>query len=209
MRPFNLSPIFPPRDFMPIDNTPICLEIGAGKGMHAKLFCQQNPNKILYAIERTINKFNAMAQLKTDHIPNLFPVHADAIAWTVYALFPKQISECFILYPNPEPHNKNQRFTNMPFFEFLLSRMADNGVITLASNIASYIDESELNLQEHWQLPYVKNTISNHSRRTHFEIKYLAKGELCQELIITKPNNYKTRFDDILPKHLWKGENEQ
>jgi hypothetical protein len=29
----------------------------------------------------------------------------------------------------------------------------------------------------------------------HFEIKYLERGELCQQLIITKPEGYRTRFD--------------
>ncbi len=32
-------------------------------------------------------------------------------------------------------------------------------------------------------------------RGTHFEIKYLERGELCQQLIITKPEGYRTRFD--------------
>ncbi|WP_066804419.1 SAM-dependent methyltransferase [Moraxella oblonga] len=202
-RLFDIHQLHTPRDFVPIANVPICLEIGAGKGKHALQFAQNNPDKMLYAVERTANKFEAMQKLKTDNTPNLFPIHADAIAWSVFALYPKQITECFILYPNPEPHNKNQRFTNMPFFEFLLSRMADNATITIASNIDDYIKESEKNLQKIWQLPFIKNTIPNHSQRTHFEIKYLARGELCQELIITKPTNYKTRFDDILPKHLW------
>ncbi|MFV5407223.1 SAM-dependent methyltransferase, partial [Acinetobacter sp. 228] len=37
------------------------------------------------------------------------------------------------------------------------------------------------------------------SARTHFEIKYLERGELCQQLIMTKPEGYKTRFDDFVP----------
>lgn len=208
-RLLNLYALHAPRHFTPIANTPICFEIGAGKGKHARQFAQNNPNKTLYAVERTANKFDAMQKLQSEsHIPNLTVINADAISWSVYAIYPKQISECFILYPNPEPYNKNQRFINMPYFEFLLSRLMDNGTITIASNIQEYIDECELKLQEVWQLPYIKNTIPSHSDRTHFEIKYLARGELCQELIITKPANYQTRFDDILPKHLWENNND-
>jgi len=34
------------------------------------------------------------------------------------------------------------------------------------------------------------------SERTHFEVKYLARGETCWELTMRKPEGYKTRFDD-------------
>lgn len=199
-RLFNLTALHAPRAFVPIDDTPICLEIGAGKGKHALLFATQNPDKHLYAIERTTEKFGAFDKLaKPD---NLTAIHADAIAWVAYALYPKQVQTCFILYPNPEPKNKNQRFLNMPFFELLLSKMADGGQIILASNITSYIDEAENLLNDVWQLPYDKRQIPPTSARTHFEIKYLARGEKCQELMMTKPVGYRTRFDKTLPLHL-------
>lgn len=205
-RLFNLQALHAPRAFTPIANTPICFEIGAGKGKHALQFAQNNPDKHLIALERTAGKAGVFNQENCP--PNLSFIHADAIAWSVFALYPKQISHCFILYPNPEPHNKNQRFINMPYFEFLLSRIMDNGTITIASNIQEYIDECESKLQEVWQLPFIKNIIPANSERTHFEVKYLARGELCQELIITKPANYQTRFDDIFPKHLWENNND-
>ena len=41
----------------------------------------------------------------------------------------------------------------------------------------------------------MKERIADSSARTHFEIKYLERGELCQQLIITKPEGYRTRFD--------------
>ncbi|UYZ69559.1 tRNA (guanine-N(7)-)-methyltransferase [Moraxella bovis] len=202
-RIFHLASLRPPRDFYPIAGTPICLEIGAGKGKHALLFAHQNPDKHLYAIERTAIKFGAFdKQAGIANPPNLTAIHADAIAWTAFAVYPKQLQTCFILYPNPEPKNKNQRFLNMPFFELLLSKMADGGQIILASNISDYIDEAERLLNEIWQLPYVKRQIEPISARTHFEIKYLARGERCQELIITKPGGYRTRFDETLPLHL-------
>lgn len=199
-RLFNPYALHAPRGFVPIDNTPIYLEIGAGKGKHALLFANQNPQQTLYAIERTAEKFHAFDKLaKQAKYNNLIPIHADAISWVVYGVFPQQIKQCFILYPNPEPHNKNQRFLNMPFFEFLLSRLTDNGQIILASNITEYINEAEQLLKETWCLNYQKINIPKDSKRTHFEIKYLQRGEMCQELIITKPAHYQTRFDKILP----------
>lgn len=202
-RVFNHRALHAPRGFTPISDTPICLEIGAGKGKHAYQFAKDHPDQVLYAIERTSEKFHALNRLSlSSNLPNLRPVHADAIAWTVFAVYPRQIQTCFILYPNPEPKNKTQRFLNMPFFEFLLSRMAEGGQIVLASNISDYIDEAVQSLDDIWRLPFDKKVIDTQSKRTHFEIKYLARGELCQEIVITKPCGYRTRFDDVLPRGL-------
>lgn len=200
-RLFQIDKIHAPRDFQPFptafwlqDN--ICLEIGAGKGKHALQFALANPDKILIAIERTQEKFLAMQkQASLANLPNLYVIHADAIAWISHAVPPKSLSKLFILYPNPEPHNANQRWLNMPFFAFLLSRLKDNGNITLASNIASYIDESFEKAVNIWQLPTTKSQVPDNSKRTHFEVKYLARGEACWQLDMVKPVDYLTEFD--------------
>ncbi len=200
VRQFQPNRMHAPRDFQPIENRPVCVEIGAGKGRHALLFSAQNPHRSLIAVERTREKFLAMQkQHQVEGNQNLTPVHADAIAWMVHAVYPVQVQQIFILYPNPEPHNPAQRWLNMPFFEFLISRLQFNGTLTLASNIPEYIAEAEQQLQQVWQLPYEKQVIAADSARTHFEIKYLARGELCQQLIISRPEHYQTRFDVFLP----------
>lgn len=200
IRQFQAQRMQAPRDFQAISSQPICLEIGAGKGKHALQFTAQHPQQHLVAIERTREKFEAMQkQHQQEGQENLQPVHADALPWVVHALYPQQVEQCFILYPNPEPHNPAQRWLNMPFFEFLLSRLQPKGQITLASNISDYIAEAEQQLQQVWQLPYIKEVIPATSARTHFEIKYLERGELCQQLVISKPETYQTRFDDFMP----------
>ncbi len=200
IRQFQAQRMHAPRDFKKINNTPICVEIGAGKGKHALLFSAQNPHAQLIAIERTREKFLAMhKQHQIEGQPNLTPMHADALPWVVHALYPKQVQQFFILYPNPEPHNPAQRWLNMPFFEFLISRLQIDGTVTLASNIPAYIDEAEQQLIHVWKLPYDKQVIAADSARTHFEVKYLERGELCQQLVIRKPEGYITRFDEFLP----------
>ena len=200
IRQFQAQRMHAPRDFQSIENSPVCVEIGAGKGKHALLFSRQHPHLKLIAVERTREKFIAMQkQHQLEGLPNLKPLHADAIPWVVHALHPNQVQQFFILYPNPEPHNPAQRWLNMPFFEFLISRLHSNGTVTLASNIPEYIDEAEQQLQNIWKLPYEKQVIGQDSARTHFEIKYLERGELCQQLIIQKPENYSTRFDEFQP----------
>lgn len=190
----------PPRGFVsPTFNQPICLEIGAGMGRHAILFAEQNPDQILVAIERTAAKFKVFAVRQQEHLlANLHPVHADALPWVVHALAPASVAQLFILYPNPEPKNPAQRWLNMPFFEFLLSRLQVGATITLASNIPEYLDEAEQQLINVWHLPYERQTIAMDSARTHFEVKYLERGEPCQQLMITKPADYQTRFDQYV-----------
>lgn len=200
IRQFQAQRMVAPRQFKPIEKTSVVVEIGAGKGKHALLFAQQYPETTLYAIERTREKFDAM-QKQAYLVENtqLHPIHADALPWITHALYPKQVNTFYILYPNPEPHNPAQRWLNMPFFEFLLSRLADQGEIILASNMNNYIEEAEQQLKDVWKLPYVKQKIASDSARTHFEVKYLARGELCQQLVISKPTEYQTRFDDFEP----------
>ena len=200
IRQFQAQRMHAPRDFQAIANESVCVEIGAGKGKHALLFSGQHPEHKLIAIERTREKFLAMQkQHQLEGQQNLQIVHADAIPWIVHALFPAQVAQFFILYPNPEPHNATQRWLNMPFFEFLLSRLKAGGSITLVSNIPEYIAEAQQQLIEVWKLPFIQQDVPVDSARTHFEIKYLARGERCQELRITKPAGYQTRFDDFQP----------
>ena len=201
-RAFQPNQLSAPRDFaMPLvllnSELPLVLEIGAGKGKHALSFAQQNPDKHLIAIERTRNKFEAFAKLAGQQSSsNLTAIHADAIAWIVHAIAPSSIGSIYILYPNPEQHNPNQQWLNMPFFEFLLSRLQEGGEIVLATNIEAYMDNAEQQVCEVWCLPHTRSQVASNSQRTHFEIKYLARQENCWQLIMRKPKGYQTRFDD-------------
>ncbi|MDN3446224.1 DUF938 domain-containing protein [Psychrobacter sp. APC 3281] len=203
-RAFQPQKLSAPRDFI-IPNIindnknekPLMLEIGAGKGKHALSFAAQNPDKHLIAIERTRNKFEAFSKLATlQNLSNLDAIHADAIAWTVHAIKPNSLAKIFILYPNPEQHNPNQQWLNMPFFEFLLSRLQVGGEVILVTNIESYMDNAEYQATKVWCLPSTRSRVPVDSQRTHFEVKYLARQEVCWELSIRKPKWYKTRFDN-------------
>ncbi len=203
LRPFRPDVFAAPRDFSrpaQLSAQPLppklALEIGAGVGLHALTYARANPDVTLFAVERTAEKFQKFQQsYLADPTANLTPIHADAIPWVVHALPPACLQQVFILYPNPEPKNPAQRWFNMPFMQFLLSRMQAGATLTLASNIMAYLDEAESQLDAVWQLPYVRTAVTD-QRRTHFEIKYMARGEPCGQIVITKPDNYHTAFDD-------------
>lgn len=200
-RAFQPQRLSAPRDFsMPAavlkPESALVLEIGAGKGKHALSFAIQNPDKHLIAIERTRNKFEAFEKLAAQqNSANLTAIHADAIAWIVHAIAPNSIDSIYILYPNPEQHNPNQQWLNMPFFEFLLSRLQVDGEIILATNIETYMDNAEQQANKVWCLPNTRSQVESSSQRTHFEVKYLARQETCWELSMKKPEGYQTRFD--------------
>ena len=200
-RAFQPQRLSAPRDFVMPDaaikpKSSLVLEIGAGKGKHALSFAMQNPDKHLIAIERTRNKFEAFEKLAAQqNSANLTAIHADAIAWIVHAIAPNSIDSIYILYPNPEQHNPNQQWLNMPFFEFLLSRLQVGGEIILATNIETYMDNAEQQANEVWCLPNTRSQVVSSSQRTHFEVKYLARQETCWELSMKKPEGYQTRFD--------------
>lgn len=204
-RRFKPDKFFAPKGFRPLSDgvwayNQLVLEIGAGNGRHAHHYAKMHPNHYLIAIERTKTK---AYKLLNAHLPNLLAIHADAICYSVFALPPACLDRVYILYPNPEPKNPNQRFVNMPFFEFLLSRMKPNASLVLASNIGAYIDEACQVLDAIWYLPYSKKVIEPTSSRTNFEIKYLARAERCQELLITKPEYYDTQFDGFDKTNRW------
>ncbi|ALF60696.1 SAM-dependent methyltransferase [Psychrobacter urativorans] len=204
-RTFQPEKLSPPRDFSKpsillnnnAESAPIIIEIGTGKGKHALSFAATNPDRHLIAIERTRNKFEAFAkQASQQDLDNLTPVHADAIAWIVHAMASNSVAQIYILYPNPEQHNPNQQWLNMPFFEFLLSRLQEGGEIILATNIETYMDNAEQQADRVWRLPAVRQQVPADSQRTHFEVKYLARNESCWQLTMHKPTGYQTRFDE-------------
>lgn len=199
-RVFKPEKLFKPRDFVEPELTDNCyLEIGAGRGLHAVQFAQVNPDKQLIAIERTRVKFEDFDKRSTtENLSNLIPVHADAIPWVVHAIPPASLNGVFLLYPNPEPKNAAQRWFNMPFFEFLLSRLKPEAKLILATNIKDYFEEAVEQTEQVWRLPYTALEVAKDSKRTHFEIKYLARREICYQLELIKTINYKTRFDSYL-----------
>lgn len=197
-RQFKPEKLFEPRNFeRPFIQDKQYLEIGAGKGMHAMQFAEKNPDKHLIAIERTRAKFEVFAERAEEvSLNNLQPIHADAIPWVVHALPPASLDGVYLLYPNPEPKNSSQRWLNMPFFEFLISRVKPGAALVLVTNIEEYFKEAVEVNHDVWKLTAEESDVPKNSARTHFEIKYLARGENCFQLQLTKPHNYETAFDE-------------
>jgi len=165
------------------------LEIGCGVGFHPIRFAITHPQEKIIAIERTQEKFKKFHSRFINHHtpPNLLPLHADAVSIVTHCLPDKFFKKIFILYPNPELKNKNQRWINMPFFSELRRVLSDHGEIELRTNIEQYAEEvitksSSQKMYIHSQRSIDKTEIA----KTHFEKKYLLRDQNCIELILKK-----------------------
>ncbi len=166
---------------------PVDLEIGCGVGWHPIRYAQENPGRTLVAIERTAEKFAKFESRLSRHpeLANLIPVHADAVAWVTHFAPPTAFDRIFVLYPNPNPKNPAARWIRMPFFGRLIETLRPGGGIEFRTNRADYADEvRELGLRE-WKLKLVaerrftRSEVATTDLTTHFEQKYLARGEGC------------------------------
>ncbi len=175
-----------------LNDSALDLEIGAGQGLHAIQYCQKNPGRTLIAAERTSTRF---AQLNRRHhahpeLKNLFPVHADALSLVTHWIHDQSLERVFLLYPNPYPKLKqaNLRWHNMPFMKTLLAKMKDGAQLTLATNIETYMSEAKEQFTTLWGLKLIdhRRLHAGHTPRTHFEKKYLERGEPCWNLLFQK-----------------------
>lgn len=171
---------------------PTDLEIGCGVGMHPIQYAQKNPDRNLIAIEHTRDKFEKFQRRFSNHgnLQNLTALHTNAISWVTHFCPSESIERIFLLYPNPEHQNPAKRWFLMPFFSEILRVLKPAGEILLATNEQGYRDEALERAEQKWNLNL---TNSREMRaqdvakgRTHFEIKYLKRGETCFELRFSK-----------------------
>jgi tRNA (guanine-N(7)-)-methyltransferase len=194
MRAFNAAAVPPPPapEFSWNSlTTPLDLEIGAGQGLHAVQYCQNHPDRTLIALERTQNRFAILSRRQQTHqLDNLKAVRADAIAFAAHFIPPKSLERIFLLYPNPYPKKSqaNLRWHRSPFLQFLHSRLMDGGTLQLATNLEWYADEAAewLSTRALFELASRRPIATGSTGRTHFERKYLARGESCFDLIFEK-----------------------
>jgi tRNA (guanine-N7-)-methyltransferase len=175
-------------DFLKI-GTHFNLEIGCGVGLHPIQYAMTHLYEKTIAIERTQEKFTKFKTRFINHKSpsNLLPVHADAISIVTHALPNNLIQKIFILYPNPEPKNKNQRWINMPFFSELRRVLNDTGQIEIRTNVEGYAQEIKQQCsRQKMKLEIFRILDKSEFPKTHFEKKYLLRDEKCFELVLKK-----------------------
>lgn len=183
---------YPQLQLPPLHPGAVDVEIGAGQGLHAIQYCLQNPERTLIAIERTQNKFSSLKRRAENHphIRNLVPLRADAVSVVTHMLSDKSIERFFLLYPNPYPKQRqaNQRWHRHPFITCLHQKLVNGGSLSLATNLEWYASEAVLWLGNSglFRLLEQRRVFKGERPRTHFEKKYLERGETCFDLRFEK-----------------------
>lgn len=192
MRNFDKTHIPKPHFVQPIPSgfSFLDIEIGCGVGFHPIDYAKNNPNRLLIAIEKTAAKFAKFERRTVNHphLNNVVPIHSNAIWWITHYVQPHSVDRYFILYPNPYPKDPQKRFFQMPFMGWLKETMKDGATLTFATNEKFYMEEAiELGTQV-WKFKLKENRIINSQEkpRTHFEKKYLSRGESCYNVIFEK-----------------------
>lgn len=186
-KPPSSTPVWPVHasEFKHVD-----IEIGAGAGLHAIRYALENPDRFLIAIERTKKADRLQSRLRHHpSIKNLLALRADAILWLTHFAPYAIISRLFIFYPNPYPKSRQQnlRWHAMPFMGHLIKRMRPDGQITMTTNEHFHHTEAQHWMSEIWklQLRSSREISKQETPRTHFEKKYLERGQNCFELVFT------------------------
>lgn len=175
------------------------IEIGCGVGLHPLEYIHLTSGRKIIAIERTqakfkkfINRFNSHLKKKPDLGAVLLPVGGEAISFLLEFIKASTVENYFLLHPNPYPKARhlNKRWYAMPAMSLLVSTLKSGGCITLATNQKYYYQEALVYMQELWKFSikdqsiYYKGDIKG---RTHFERKYLDRGEAIFNVVFQKP----------------------
>jgi len=169
-------------------SAPLYVEIGCGVGLHPTDWSLNNPGFRLLAIERTQEKFKKFLDRYHENgsPKNLYPLHAHAVSVIAHYVKDESVEEYFILFPNPEIKNPQQRWIQMPFFSDILRTLKPSGKIHFATNEKFYAEEIEEYAKKAWGLKFESYNFDG-SPRTHFEKKYRERGDPIYSLTVTKP----------------------
>lgn len=180
----------------------LALEIGCGVGLHPMTWALRNPDKRILAIEKTAEKFKKFQKRFEDagRPQNILPLHAHAVSVVAHFLKTQTVDECFILFPNPEPKSPQSRWIRMPFFTEILRCLKLNGKIHFATNEKNYHEEIMEFATKTWNLKLEKetrtqwndkkgNALDLPTPRTHFEKKYLERGQTIYSTTWTYPGS--------------------
>ncbi|WP_127717103.1 hypothetical protein [Halobacteriovorax sp. HLS] len=195
MRKFSIDNIPKPKiDSFEYPSLPLDIEVGCGVGLHPIQYSGANPDRYLVALEHTRDKFEKFHRRFINHgsPTNLLPLHENAISWISHVLEKETVSKYFFLFPNPNPKpaHQNKRFHAMPFMQQVIHTLRPDGEIIFATNELFYAQECKEFMTSTWKLQLIESkeiTSRDGVRgRTHFERKYLERGQTIYNLTFKK-----------------------
>jgi tRNA (guanine-N7-)-methyltransferase len=175
---------------------PLDVEIGCGVGLHPIRYTLENQDRCLVAMEHTRDKFESFLRRYQNHQrpANLRPLHVNAISWLCHVPPLGSISRVFLLYPNPYPkgRDRHRRWPYLPFMQQVHALLKPGGELIFASNFLDYAQDMQEIMTARYAMTVRTsqelslNGCQGVQGRTHFEQKYLSRGEICYNLVFVK-----------------------
>jgi tRNA G46 methylase TrmB len=177
----------------------IWLEIGAGTGWFFTELAEHNPEKFLVAIERCRMRGKRLVRKTTrSGLQNLMGVRGNAIPALICGIPTGRLERIYILYPCPwlKTRDRKHRWYLHPIMPHLVRLLKPGGRLIWASDQKFYIDEAAFVCREKYGLHTLSygeiraNPYNDLDKfpcgRSKFEHTFLANGQPCYEVIVTK-----------------------
>lgn len=174
----------------------IVIDAGAGVGLFSCQYAKNNPDTLVIAIERThLRSAKLIRRAQNHELANLFVAQADVMVWIKEHVPNQVVCQIYFFYPNPWPKKKHKkrRYLFHPLWPEVERILIPGAQLSMSSNISAYIEEAEEYLAKSSSFDSIRKVVldSKIQARTHFERKYLQRGQACWELQAEKINPQK------------------
>jgi tRNA (guanine-N7-)-methyltransferase len=177
-RPFDARTVFG-------REAPLVLEIGSGMGEATAAMAQADPDRDVLAVEvHTPGLGNLLRLIEAAALTNVRVLEADAREVLRDLLAPASLDEVRVFFPDPWPKARHvkRRLVTSSFVDLVADRLRPGGRLHVATDWASYAEQVEQVLADHWA--YEPVTRERHDRpRTRFEQKGLTAGRVAYDVV--------------------------
>lgn len=176
--PLNWDSVFP-------KSNPLVVEIGFGNGKFLKTLETTNANVVGFEVS-LLSVEKAMKVI--DHTKTVL-LFMDGV-WGLRELFSERSANAlYINFPLPWPHKKHasRRLFTLPKLQVYASRLVDNAVLQLQTDMKEYAQEAIRNSEESGLFSLVDYTVRNEVQvGTKYEQKWVSLGKKIYKVVLRK-----------------------
>jgi tRNA (guanine-N7-)-methyltransferase len=130
----------------------ICLEIGTNRGRFLSEMAERSPEQFFLGVEWTASLAEtAKARLERRGVDNAAVIQADANHVLPVVVDPGQLSDVFVLYPDPwwKKRHRKRRVIQPAFLDMLAPRMTSGGRLWIRTDVGTFADDMRQTLDAH------------------------------------------------------------
>lgn len=176
--PLNWDAIFP-------EKNPLAVEIGFGNGKFLKTLETTGANVVGFEVS-LLSVEKAMKVI--DHTKTALLL-MDGV-WGLRELFSERsVDALYINFPLPWPHKKHasRRLFTLPKLQIYASRLVDNAVLQLQTDVKEYAEEAIRNSEESRLFSLADYTVRNEVQvGTKYEQKWVSQGKEIYKVVLRK-----------------------